>query len=76
MHPLAGDFVNLKDSEIESKINDLTKKYFMTPNPGVQQQISNLLNDYKNELYKRQQEQLQKMMQRHSKDIDKLVNVS
>jgi hypothetical protein len=76
MHPLAGDFINLKDSEIESKINDLTKKYFMTPNPGVQQQISNLLNDYKTELYKRQQEQLQKMMQRHSKDIDKLVNVS
>ena len=38
MHPLAGDLESLKDIDLENKINDLTKKYFMTRNPGLQAQ--------------------------------------
>ena len=77
MHPLAGDLVNLKDSDIDSKISDLTKKYFMTPNPGVRAQISSLLDAYKDEQRKRQQLALKKMMDNNKdKGLDKLINVS
>ena len=30
MHPLAGDLSQIKDAELELKIGDLSKKYFMT----------------------------------------------
>ena len=49
MHPLAGDLSVFKDGEIENKINDLTRKYFMTHNPGVQAQIASVLDTYKEE---------------------------
>ena len=76
MHPLAGDFEKLKDSEIESKIQDLSRKYFMTYNSDVQQQISMILNDYNQELSKRRQAALEKMMKTADKSIDKLVKVN
>ena len=75
MHPLVDTFSNLKDSEIETKINDLTKKYFMTYNPGVQAQISAVLDSYKEELSNRRQAEWQKMMDSRNKDLDKLINV-
>lgn len=76
MHPLAGDFEALKDSEIETKIQDLSRKYFMTHNSDVQQQISMILSDYNQELSKRRQAALEKMMKTADKSIDKLVKVN
>jgi hypothetical protein len=76
MHPLAGSFENLKDSEIEEKITDLTKKYFMTSNIEVQMQISSLLENYKEEIGKRRQLQLQRLMQKSEKSLDSLVKVN
>jgi hypothetical protein len=76
MHPLAGSFENLKDSEIEEKITDLTKKYFMTSNIEVQMQISSLLENYKEEIGKRRQLQLQRLMQKSEKSLDNLVKVN
>jgi hypothetical protein len=76
MHPLAGSFEHLKDSEIEEKITDLTKKYFMTQNFEVQMQISSLLENYKEEIGKRRQLQLQKLMQKSEKSLDNLVKVN
>jgi hypothetical protein len=77
MHPLSGDLANIKDSELDSKISDLTKKYFMTRNPGVQTQISALLDSYKEEQRKRQQLALKKMMDNNrDKGLDKLINIS
>jgi len=76
MHPLAGDFANLKDNEIHDKITDLTKKYFMTHNPGVQAQISALLEAYKEESSRRQQLAIEKMMANRDKGLDKLINIS
>lgn len=74
MHPLAGSLESLKDSEIEEKINDLGKKYFMTSNSGVKAQIANLLETYKQELGKRRRAALDKMMS--DKSLDKLVKVN
>jgi hypothetical protein len=74
MHPLVGDLSNIKDSELEQKIFDLTKKYFMTSNFEVQSQMSMVLDSYKTELSKRRQAALEKMLS--DKNLDKLIRVS
>ena len=76
MHPLAGDLSHLKDSEVESKIHELTNKYFMVSNLEVRTQISALLDDYNAEIAKRRNAQLQKMMENRDKSLDKLIKVS
>jgi len=76
MHPLAGDLENLKDTELESRISDLTKKYFMTRNPGVQAQMRIMLDSLNEELRKRQQAALEKLMANRDKSLDKLIRVS
>lgn len=75
MHPLAGDFSSLKDNELETKAGELTKKYFQTHNPAVQKQIAMLLDSYNEEIKKRRQAALEKMMQNRDKSLDKLINI-
>ena len=76
MHPLVNDLSNLKDSELESKINELTRKYFMAHNPEVQFQIIAVLDSYKEEFAKRQKQAYDKMMNNRDKGLDKLINVN
>jgi len=76
MHPLAGNLETLKDTELESRISDLTKKYFMTRNPGVQAQMRIMLDSLNEELRKRQQAALEKLMANRDKSLDKLIRVS
>ncbi len=76
MHPLVNDLDSLKTTELEAKINDLTKKYFMTANPGMQAQISIVLDTYKEEIGKRQQLEWEKVLESRNKGLDKLINVS
>lgn len=75
MHPLVGDLSSLKEGELESKINELSKKYFSTYNIGVQQQIAAVLDTYKEELGNRRQRDYEKMMNSRDKGLDKLINV-
>jgi hypothetical protein len=75
MHPLAEDFSKLKDADIELKIQDLSRKYFMTRNVGVQMQMSALLEQYKEELGNRRRRELEKMMNNRDKGLDKLINI-
>lgn len=76
MHPLINDLSTIKTTELETKINDLTKKYFMTSNAGVQAQISAMLDSYKEEVGRRQAEEWNKVMESRNKGLDKLINVS
>ena len=76
MHPLVDDLTTLKDSEIENKVQELTRKYFMTRNFDVQHQISIVLDTYKEEMARRQREAYEKMMQSRNTDLDKLINVN
>ena len=76
MHPLVSDLNKLKDSELENKINDLTRKYFTTPNYDVQRQISLVLDSYKEELGNRRRIEYEKMVASRDKSLDKLINVS
>lgn len=75
MHPLINDLSNIKDSELELKISELTRKYFSSYNPSVQSQIVMILESYKEELGRRQQLAYEKMMNTRNKDLDKLIKV-
>jgi hypothetical protein len=76
MHPLIDNLHQLKDSELENKINDLTGKYFSARNFEVQRQIVMVLDTYKEELSRRKQIEYEKMMNSRNKDLDKLINIS
>ena len=76
MHPLVDNLNLLKDSELENKINELTRKYFTTYNFELQRQVVMILDSYKEELSKRNQAEYEKMMNTRNKDLDKLINVS
>jgi hypothetical protein len=74
MHPLVQNLSEVKDSELEAKIGSLTQKYFMTHNPEVRQQMVMVLDSLNEEMSKRRQAALSKIMA--NKDLDKLVRVS
>jgi hypothetical protein len=76
MHPLLGSLESLKDNELEQKIFDLSKKYFMTSNPEVQSQMIMVLNGLKEEMSKRRQAQLAALMANRDKTLDKLIKVN
>ena len=76
MHPLIGDLSKLKDSEVESKISELTRRYFSTSNFELQRQVAMVLDTYREELARRQQLAYENMMKGRNKDLDKLINVS
>lgn len=76
MHPLVNNLTEIKDSDLELRINDLTKKYFMSHNPQIQQQIVLVLDTYKEELQRRRQEEWEKIAESRNKDLDKLINVN
>lgn len=76
MHPLAGDFTGVKDNELESKISDLTRKYFMTHNTDVKTQIGMLLETYKMELGSRRQAALEQLAKNSEKSLDNLIKVN
>jgi hypothetical protein len=75
-HPLAEDFSQLKDIEIENRLQDLTKKYWLTSNPQVKHQISTFLEVYKEELNSRRAKALQQQYQSRDKGLDNLIKVS
>lgn len=76
MHPLVEDLSSFKDAELENKIQDLSRKYFMTHNIGVQMQIASVLEQYKEELSNRRRREMEKMMSSRDKGLDKLINIS
>jgi predicted transcriptional regulator of viral defense system len=77
MHPLAEDFSKLKDTELETKIQTLSQRYFMSGgNSAVQQQIVMLLEMYKEELNVRRQKLWNEQYQKRDTDLDSLIKVS
>lgn len=70
------DLTKLKDIELDDRMQDLTKKYFVTTNPAIRSQISMYLDLYKAEISERRSKQLDAMYQKRNKDLDGLINVS
>jgi len=75
IHPLAEDFSSLKDAEVESRLQDLSKKYWMTNNPSVRQQMNVLIGLYREELSSRRQKMIHQQYQNRDKGLDKLIKV-
>lgn len=74
-HPLEGDLSQLKDKEIEDRLMDLNKKYYIaarTGNIDLLTQVETFVTIYKNELSKRYRD---KMKQQDDTDLDQLINV-
>ena len=77
MHPLFGNIDDLSDNELDNKIQELSKKYFQTHNPGVQSQISSILDVLKEEIRARRARQsLQNSQENGNNDLDSLIKIS
>jgi hypothetical protein len=76
LHPLAVDLTTLKDSEVEEKLQELTRKYFAAQRlgkPELLTQISTFVTIYKQELSRRY---LEKNNPELDGDLDQLINVN
>lgn len=78
-HPLLEDLSKFKDAEIDTKIIDLNKKYYMAARMGqgaAAQQIALVLDAYRSEQARRNFEASQKALKMQNKGIDDLINVN
>ena len=74
-HPLEGDLSQLKDSEVEEKLRELTQKYFAAQRMGkidMLTQLSTFVTIYKEELSRRL---LAKTQGTYDTDLNQLINV-
>lgn len=80
INPLIDSLDHLTENELEEKIIDLQRKYFLTRNPEVQLQIANILEIYKNEIRTRRMIQAQRQHQESQDNgdnsLDNLINIS
>ena len=75
-NPLLNDLSNLKDTELDTKIHELTKKYWISARNGngmLGQQILVVLESYKEEMRKRQADQHKSFVEKQNKDLDDLI---
>ena len=74
-HPFEGDLSQLKDNEVEDKLNELNRKYFLAARLGNRDlltQIATFVTIYKEEMSKRY---LSKSQGQLDNDLDQLINV-
>ena len=77
-NPLVEDLTHLKDTELDSRMTDLNKKYSIAMrlgNGGVAMQIAVVLEQLREEIQRRQIESSKKLLQKQNKDLDDLINV-
>lgn len=73
MHPLTPDLSGLKDDELQRKCAELSTKLNMAYRFGQAElvgQIQMILDDYNNEMMRRQQKMLEEVMSRDNKFKD------
>ena len=74
-NPLVDDLSHLKDNEVEEKILELSKKYFVAQRlgkPEMLTQIATFVTMYKQEMSKRNAIRLKQQL---DGDLDQLINV-
>ena len=77
MNPFVDGVSDLSDAQLTDKIEDLSRKYFMTANPQVREQMASILDMYRLELEERKvRAQLQQKKDLGDKDLDNLINVN
>lgn len=73
-HPFEGDLSALTDAEVEKKLHEVTKKYFMAARMGngaLLTQLSTFVTIYKDEMQKRYANRKNEL----DRDLDQLINV-
>lgn len=76
LHPLGADLSQLKDQELEEKVQELTKKYYAAQRlgkPELLTQISTFVTIYKDEMSRRYRDRLNTGL---DGDLDQLINVN
>jgi hypothetical protein len=74
-HPFQDDLTQLKDTELDQRLQEITKKYFIAQRLGNYQlltQIGFFVNIYKEEQSRRYSEKFKKDI---DGDLDQLINV-
>lgn len=74
-HPFEGNTQDLTDSDLESKIQDLTKKYhaaYRLGKPQLLTQLTTFITIYRDEMSRRNRERLKTQL---DGDLDQLINV-
>lgn len=77
-NPLLPDLSTLKNEDVDNKITELMQKYFMASRfgqSGVMQQISVILQAYKDEQFRRQQAANKKLLQNQNQDLDEFIKI-
>lgn len=74
-NPLVDKFDTLSDAELESKVNELGRKYWQTQNLDLKAQIGTLLEMYREELRSRRERLYQKINKNDDSDLDSLINI-
>jgi hypothetical protein len=77
MHPLHGSVSSLTDSELDERIKDLTKKYFIAirTSPGVADQLVMILDECRNEYQTRLDKKRYDIQKNLGTDLDDLINI-
>ena len=76
-NPLATDFHELSDKELEERLGELNRKYFMTQNPQVQSQMAVLIEQMREEVRTRNaRAKVQENQDQDNKGLDNLINIS
>jgi hypothetical protein len=76
IHPFEGDLSQLKDQELEEKVQELNKKYYMAQRlgkPELLTQLSIFVTIYKDEMSKRYRDRMRTEL---DGDLDQLINVN
>jgi len=77
-HPLQEDLSKFTDSEIEQKLQDITRKYFAARQMGSRDlltQLSTFVTIYRDELRKRQAKLMSSTNNVTNEDLGQLINV-
>jgi len=75
MNPFVDGASDLSEAQLIDKIEDLSRKYFMTSNPQVREQMSSILDMYKLEFEERKV-RTQQRQDDDNKDLDNLININ
>lgn len=69
------DFTDVSDSDLEKKLNELTRKYFMTNNADLKYQVAAVLHMYKEELVNRRNKVYNEQFDKQQ-GLDNLIKIN
>ena len=78
--PLIHSLSDMSESQLDSKISELQRKYFQSSNPSVKHQITVFLDIYYAEVAERRviaaQKEREQMAENGHKSVDNLININ